>query len=353
MIKICHINLARGFRGGERQTELLVKELCKYEGMSQKVIVRKDSPLTDRLSGLGPSLELAPVTRPYILHARHIKDCSLIHVHEAQAGQFAYLATRIYKKPYLLTRRVLNPLKNNVLTRRIYCGAERIIALSCAVKNVLIRYDSRLSPIVIPSMVSSLPVDPEAAKKIRDWYGDRFLVGHAGALVNHVKGQKNIVEAAASLQNEYPQIYFLLLGKGKDENRLKSMASGLNNLEFAGFRENIGDYLSAFDLFVFPSLQEGLGSVLLDAMEFKLPIVASKAGGIPDIIEHGKNGLLIPPADSAALAEAVVYLYKNREVRMRLGEEAYKDSMDFHPGILAKKCHQVYQEILEEILRKQ
>ncbi|MCF8094815.1 MAG: glycosyltransferase family 4 protein [Desulfobacteraceae bacterium] len=346
MTKICHINLARGFRGGERQTELLVKEICKYEDIRQKVILRADCPLIDRLSGVDESLELKPISKPYILHAGDVKDCDLIHVHEAKAGQFAYLATRIYKKPYVITRRVLKPLKANPFTRNVYSGAERVIALSGAVKYVLVRYDSTLNPLVIPSMTSSLSSNQESRDKIKSRYKDKFLVGHAGALVNKDKGQQYIVEAAASMQHEYPQIHFLLLGQGRDEDRLKRMAAGLNNLEFAGFRANVGDYLGAFDLFLFPSLQEGLGSVLLDAMQFKLPIVATNVGGIPDIIEHGENGLLIPPADSGALADAVLYLYKNRDFCIRLAENAYKVSMKYKPSELARHYLQVYQSIL-------
>ena len=346
MLNICHINLAKGFRGGERQTELLIKALGRQDNVSQKVIVRKDSPLVDRLSGVDAQLSLHPVSKPYLFHARHVKDCSLLHVHEAKAGQFAYLATRIYKRPYLITRRVPNPIKNNALTRRVYSGAERIVALSDAIREVLTSYDANLDPLVIPSMVSSLPVNPQASEEIRHQYRNKFLVGHAGALVNHHKGQQYIVEAASSLQKDYPQIHFLLLGRGRDEEWLKRMAAGLNNLEFLDFRENLGDFLTAFDLFVFPSLHEGLGSVLLDAMQFRLPIVASRVGGIPEIIEHGKNGLLISSGDSRALAESISYLYRNAAIRRDLAENAYQVSLNYHPHSVARRYLLLYREIL-------
>jgi len=344
-VKVCHINLARGFRGGERQTELLITQLWRRGDIRQKAIVRNDSPLLPRLRRLD-GLEVVPVGKPYIRHTRLIKDCSLIHVHEAKAGQFAYLATRMYKRPYLITRRVPNPLKANPLTRRVYAEASRIVALSGAIRKGLVDYDPFLDPVVIPSMVASLPADSESAAEIRARYRDKFLVGHAGALVNHHKGQQYIVEAAALIRQVFPQIHFLLLGRGKDEHWLKSMAAELENLEFLGFVENVGDYLAAFDLFVFPSLQEGLGSVLLDAMHFGLPVVASEVGGIPDIIAHGENGLLVPPADSRALAEAIVYLYKNSKMRRQLSDNAYSASRGYHPEALALQYFRLYQEIL-------
>ena len=348
-MNICHINLAKGFRGGERQTELLIKALGRQENVSQKVILRKGSPLVDRLSGADGDLVLHPISKPYCFHAPCVQDCSLLHVHEAKAGQFAFLATRVYKRPYLITRRVPNPIKTNPLTRRIYSEAERIVALSDAIYEVMTCYDPNLNPVVIPSMISSLPINPKESGKIRHRYQNKFLVGHAGALVNHHKGQQYIVEAAASLQKDYPQIHFLLLGKGKDAPWLKSRSAGLNNLEFLDFRENLGDFLAAFDLFVFPSLHEGLGSVLLDAMQFKLPIVASRVGGIPDLIEHGKNGLLISSKDSRALTDSILYLYRNEEIRRDLAENAYQVSLNYHPHSVSQRYLLLYREILNAL----
>jgi len=346
VLKVCHINLSKGFRGGERQTELLIKGLYSCDDLFQTVILRKDSPLIKRLNGLSDRLDLHPVSKPYIWYASHIRNCSLIHVHEAKAAQFAYLASRIYKRPYLITRRVPNPIKSNPLSRRVYFEAERIVALSGAIRDVLQSYDVRLKPVIIPSMVSGLPVDPASRDDIRSRYSGKFLVGHAGALVNRHKGQQYLLEAASILQKKCPKMHFLLLGQGKDERWLKSLASGLENVEFVGFRDNLGDYLAAFDLFVFPSLQEGLGSVLLDAMQFGLPIVASDVDGIPDIIEHRKTGLLTPPGNGRALAECIEYLYHDKEMRRKLSKNAYAASLAYHPREIAERYLHIYREII-------
>jgi len=346
VLNVCHINLSKGFRGGERQTELLIKGLCSCGDLCQTVILRKDSPLIDRLHELEDRVILHLVSKPYIRYASYIRNCNLIHVHEAKAAQFAYLASRIYNRPYLITRRVPNPIKSNPLSSRIYTKAARIVALSAAIRDVLERYNVRLKPVIIPSMVSGLPVDPAFRDDIRSRYSGKFLVGHAGALVNRHKGQQYLLEAAATLQKKCPEMHFLLLGQGRDERWLKSLAVGLDNVEFVGFRDNLGDYLAAFDLFVFPSLQEGLGSVLLDAMHFGLPIVASDVDGIPDIIEHRKTGLLTPPGNGRALAESIEYLYHDREMRRELSENARAASLAYHPRMIADRYLQIYREII-------
>ena len=192
-------------------------------------------------------------------------------------------------------------------------------------------------------MVSNLPVDPASSNQIKQRYKSKFLVGHAGALINRHKGQQYLLEAAALLQGKCPNIHFLLLGQGEDEQWLKRMAGDLKNVEFCGFCENIGDYMAAFDLFVFPSLQEGLGSVLLDAMQFKLPIIASAVDGILDIIVHGETGILIPPGDSHALYQSIKSLHDHRERREQLGEKAFAASQTYQPNAIAERYLQIYK----------
>jgi len=350
LFRICHINLAKGFRGGERQTELLIRAIGAFEDVSQTVILRKDSPLIDRLDGSSPRLELHVVSKPYIRYAFLIRDCSLIHAHEAKAAQFAYLSSRLYRRPYLITRRVPNPIKSNPLSRRIYIKSNMVVALSGAIRDLLVKYDSRLKPVIIPSMVSNLPFDPVSKDEIRRRFTGKFLVGHAGALVNRHKGQQYLLEAASILENVYPNIHFLFLGQGEDESWLKGLADGLSNVTFTGFIENLGDYLAAFDLFVFPSLQEGLGSVLLDAMQFRLPIVASDVDGIPDIIEHEKTGLLVPPRDGKALSRAIENLYLSGDKRLMLSENAYAATVKYHPREIAALYLSAYKQILSRLI---
>ena len=114
----------------------------------------------------------------------------------------------------------------------------------------------------------------------------KFLVGHVGALDNGQKGQEFIIAAARELERSHPDVHFMLVGGGDDEAMLRSAAAGLSNLTFTGFVDNVGDYLAAFDVFILPSNREGIGSILLDAMEQGLPVIASRVGGVPDIVHR-------------------------------------------------------------------
>lgn len=343
-IVICHINLAGGYRGGERQTELLIRQLAR-EGTKQTLIARRDSPLLNNLADT-PGLDLAGVSKPYIRHAGALRGVDLAHAHETRAAQLAYLASRLTGQPYLITRRVPNKPKNNFFTRGVYRRAEVVVALSAAIRQVMEGFEPSIKTEIIPSMTAHLPRDEVAVRRIRENYAGRFLIGHAGALVMRHKGQQVLIEAARRLSTSHPDMHFLLLGAGEDEAELKRRARGLDNLEFLGFKHDVGNWLAALDLFVFPSLQEGLGSILLDAMEFGLPIIASNVDGIPEIIREGENGLLVPPGDASALAAAIEWLYADSDLRAALTAAGQVMIADYTPETIAPRYLALYRRLL-------
>jgi glycosyltransferase involved in cell wall biosynthesis len=343
-MKICHINLAKGYRGGERQTEMLIKALSDL-GITQKLVVRHDSPLIKKLEQT-PGVELKATRKPYIRDVTVSRGFDLLHAHEAKAGQFSYLSHLLTRTPYLITRRILNIPKNNFFTQAVYNNALTTVALSQAIKANLHQLNPRLPTLIIPSMASHLPRTEATIAALKKRYAGKFLIGHIGALVHPLKGQLALIQAARNLQPLYPDMHFLLLGSGKDESFFRTQAEGLSNIEFLGFRENVGDYLAIFDLFIFPSLEEGLGSTLLDAMEFGVPIVASNIGGIPDIIIDQQNGLLFPPTDLRALLDQIKKMYHNPDLRMSLSENSQRMVKNFFPPIIGERYFQLYNELL-------
>ncbi|MCG8381333.1 MAG: glycosyltransferase family 4 protein [Gammaproteobacteria bacterium] len=345
-MNITHVNLAKGFRGGERQTELLIRALQRA-GVNQTAVVRSGSPLNERLSTL-PGLRLITAPQPYLFTIRELDKTSLLHAHEAKAGQFAFLAHLFIGTPYLITRRVPQVPKNNFFTRGVYRQAHALVALSSAIRGVLETYDTTLKPDTIPSMAAGFHASPEHVEAIKDRYQGKFLVGHIGALVTRHKGQQYLVEAAKKLASQAPEMHFLFLGKGNDEAILRAMAKDLPSVEFLGFQHNVADYLAAFDLFAFPSLNEGLGSTLLDAMEAGKPIVASQVDGIPDIVHHDVNGLLVPPGDSDALANALYQLYNAPEKRLSLAQKGLEMVADYQPDKIAARYFDLYCQLREK-----
>ncbi|GIX21914.1 MAG: glycosyl transferase [Gammaproteobacteria bacterium] len=343
---ICHVNLAKGFRGGERQTQLLIEHLAPY-GLRQTLVARYDSPLFARLAGT-PGLRMLPVYKPYWLHLARLRrdPPDLLHAHDAKAAQWALLNHGLRGTPYVMTRRMSRPSKDIAFTRAVYRRAAQVIGLTRAVRDGVHRIVPDVDVLIIPSMFARLPVDPQRVAALRARYAGRFVIGHIGALINPHKGQAVLIQAMRRLRH-LADLHVLLLGTGRDERVLKAMAADLPNVEFVGFVDNVGDWIAVFDLFAFPSLEEGLGSSLLDVMAQAKPIVATATGGILDVIEDGVNGLLVPPRDAAALAEAIERLYHDPALRTRLGEAGLRSLERYAPETVAAQHVALYRRLLQ------
>lgn len=339
---LCHVNLARGYRGGERQTELLIRELARYVPR-QRLIVRAGAPLGPRLADL-PGLSVVSVGGK-IGAVGASRGAALVHAHETAGAQVALLRHWLGAGPYLITRRVDKVPKTDPFTHAMYRGASLTVALSRAIEELMLRYDSSLAVRRIPDAHSDLPADADAAARIRARYPGKFIVGHVAEIDFAHKGQLCLLDAAAALRRSAPDLHFVLVGTGRDEQRAKEFAADLPNVSFAGWVDNVGDYLSAFDLFVLPSEHEGLGSILLDAMHFSLPIVATDVGGIPDVIVAGKNGLLVPPNDATALYEAISALYADPARRAAMADANKDAARAYHPSMMAARYLDIYREL--------
>jgi glycosyltransferase involved in cell wall biosynthesis len=114
------------------------------------------------------------------------------------------------------------------------------------------------------------------------------------------------------------------------------------------WRPDVGEIMSCFDIFVLPSLNEGMGRVLVEAMATGLPIVASRVGGIPDLVKHGENGLLVPPADEGALERAISDLLSDEARRKRMGETGKRICRPYSIEAMVEKIDDLYSRLVEE-----
>ena len=340
---IMHVNLAKGFRGGERQTELLIKELAKHD-LKQYLVCRDNSPLREHLKTVS-NLEFITANHQLMGHFSVHQKIDMIHAHEAKAVHWAWIENRLRGTPYILTRRVPQQIKQNLFSKLCYKHARQAVAISSPIASYLAGL--QLAPVTtIPSALAHLPHNPDVIKEIKKQYQDKFLIGHAGALVDKHKGQREIIKAATLLENKVPNIHFIMLGDGSDGEQFRDESKTLTNMEWLGFKQNPGDYFAALDLFVFPSRNEGLGSTLLDVMDFKVPIIASDVDGIPDIVKHEETGLLIPANNADALAEAILRLFNNRQLRENLAITAKEKLDNFTPATMAKRYLALYRSLL-------
>ena len=274
-----------------------------------------------------------------------IRGSALAHAHEARTVYSCLLAKWLYRVPYVITRRVVAEQSSSSLRFFAYRNAARVVAISRAAGAKLLERTPGLGYDVIPDAITGFANDEARTAEIRASRAGKVLVGHIGALDHSHKGQGTIIELARRAADEHPDWHFLLCGDGRDEEYFREQASDLDNVELLGWVENVGDYLAAFDVFVYPSLHEALGSTLLDAMQFGLPIVASGVDGIPEVVEDGVNGRLIEPENAEELQAAIEAVLADENELQAMSARNVETAKGFSVTRMADAYETLYREI--------
>ena len=187
---------------------------------------------------------------------------------------------------------------------------------------------------------------------------DCLVVGYVGWLIP-IKGVTYLINAMARVVEQHPESILVLVGKGDDkgeeEIKLKEQvkrAGLVDKVLFLGWRPDVEEIMGCFDIFVLPSLNEGMGRVLVEAMAAGLPIVASRVGGIPDLVKDGHNGLLVPPADAIALEKAISSLIEDKEKRKKMGQVGTKMCREYSSEAMVEQVDDLYRELLEKFSQR-
>jgi glycosyltransferase involved in cell wall biosynthesis len=231
----------------------------------------------------------------------------------------------------VITRHMVLPVKS--LMRRVYNGANAVICPSRAVRDYL--RDQGISEQKLELIYNAIDTDEfawasENGALVRAEFQleqDEICIGCVGRLVRG-KGHDNLLKAAAQLNNTGTRIKFLIIGDGINRSTLQARAEQLgiaDKVVFAGYRSDMPAVMCALDVFTLPSnCAEGLPMALIEAMAAGRAVVATRVGGVSEIVEHEKSGLLVPPRDSNALAESLQRLIVDSSLRERLGVAAKK-----------------------------
>ena len=178
---------------------------------------------------------------------------------------------------------------------------------------------------------------------------DAMVVGTAGRLIS-VKGPEFMIKASQHISLESPETYLIFAGDGPLKEDLQTLAKETGtdkNIVFLGWRDDVPRILSVFDIFLLPSLNEGMGRVLAEAMALGKPIVASNVGGIPDLVIHGKNGYLVPPQNPEKLAKYTQLLLEDKDKREKMGRAGKEMASGFTHEAMVQKIARLYEELMK------
>ncbi len=191
-------------------------------------------------------------------------------------------------------------------------------------------------------------IDTRAAREVMGIQPDALVVGTVGRLIP-IKGSNFLIEAAHEVIREKPETVFVFLGEGELQREMEDRASQLgirDRIMFLGWRPDVASIMSTYDVFAFPSLNEGMGKALVEAMAMGKPVVASNVSGIRDLVVNGKNGFLVPPAQPELLAKKILYLLENPPVRQAFGKAGRKIAEMYTADSMVEEIDQLYSALL-------
>lgn len=346
-MRIVHINLERSWRGGERQVLYLMEGLRRL-GHECHLVARSNEAFVSRVRSQG--FPVTVIRKPYLLSGAQLSGFDVVHAHETRGLQLAAVWKTVNRLPLVFTRRVDNPPSGNVLTRAVYARIDCLAAISGNIGAVMNAWGFDPGRVrVIPSAVESSPSPREdTVARLRERFRGRKVAGCVASLEKR-KDHRTLLRAASLVQNVRQDVVFVLIGDGALGGELEDAAreSGLRNVVFEGFQDDPSSYYPVFDLFVMTSRQEGLGSSILDAFASGVPVVATAAGGIPEIVINEETGLLADIGDAGMVADAILRMLSDDGLRTRCTGKARALLTDrFTIDRMAGAYEQVYQEVL-------
>ena len=361
-MKTLHVETGRHLYGGAQQVLYLTRGLAA-RGLDATLVCPPTSAIADAARAQGTEVVTIPCAGDldlrFIWRLRGLlvaRGADLVHCHSRRGADFlGGQAAAMAGVPAIVSRRVDNA-ESELMASLRYRRFERVIAISEAIRTVLV--DSGVDSRRIEVVRSAVDVDSFEEGRSREAFCTEFgvtpgarLVGCAAQLIRR-KGQRHLLEAVAALAGERPDLRVFLFGQGPDEAKLRSCAAklGLQDVvHFAGFRADLDDYLGVFDVIAHPALAEGLGVIALKAAAAGVPVVAARAGGLPEVVVHEQTGLLVPPADPAALADALALLLDDSTRRERYARAAREHARrEFSIDAMIDAHVKLYEAVLDD-----
>lgn len=361
MMSILHFSSAKTWRGGEQQIAYLYEELAK-KAVKQWIFCLENSELASyclRKNIPHYTYQKRFAVNPFV--AIQLKGLceelkvDLVHLHDAHSHTFGFISTFLGNKtPFILSRRVDFPVKDSWLSHRKYNhqSIKKILSVSNNVQQIL-------APAIIDKQ--KLQVVHSGIDINRFQYNNKGILGKEYSIPKTVKIIGNVaaiaphkdyftfVDTAEILLKTNQQLTFLIIGgDGGEEALIKSYIAEKELSEyfiFTGFRKDIPEILPELAIFLFTSKEEGLGTSVIDALACGVPVVATAAGGIPEIIQDGMNGFLAPVKHAIKLAEQVNYVLSNTAVQDRVIKKGKETALQFSKQRMAEKTYRIYEEL--------
>ncbi len=360
-LKVLHLSSEQSWRGGEQQIAYLI-EYARDRGVDATVFCKSNSkfqewceansiPFADAPFLNGMDVYTANAVRRY---ARK-KRIDFVHVHSGKSHSIAYAAAKMgMKSPIIVHRRVDAPIKTMGPSLRKY-KSDDVAAIICVSEAIakIVRSATGLSDrvhVVHSGVDFKRFTDRPANGYLHREFGidtPKKLIGNISALVDH-KDYPTFIQTAKRLQAEKENIHFLIVGDGKIRHELQQLIDDHGLADFitmTGFRKDVPEILRELHIFLMTSKTEGLGTTVIDALHNSVPVVATRGGGIPELIRDGKDGFLSDVGDADSLASSIRRLLENESLYTEFSRNAKQRSLDFSAEKMGEGVLEIYRNV--------
>jgi glycosyltransferase involved in cell wall biosynthesis len=370
-IKVCHVATADLWAGAQVQLAILLASLAKIPDLDLSAILFNEGRLAHELEGIGVRATVVSESRHNslgivkqlinhlrqdkidILHTHNYKDNILAALSSPYRGVCRVRTIHGFREPFArlqAAKMSIYQLIDDSINR--WC-VDRLLAVSLDLKEQLAKRFGADKVAYICNAVDIKQIrGSRRAEELREeleLYGDEFLIGTMGRLMP-VKGFDSFLKAACLIRRERPNVKFIIAGDGPLRASLQALAREYSldkDVLFIGHRNDSYDILGLLNLFILPSLSEGTPMVLLEALALERPVVASRVGGIPEVVEHGISGLLVRPGREDEIAQSCITLMDNYDFARHLGAAGRKRVEEqFSAKVMADKVAQVYRTLV-------
>lgn len=356
---ILQLSSEKYFRGGERQIALLIDELNKL-GVHNIVAARRGSEFSKYCAknniecfelGFRNAFDL--VTASSIKKICSTRKVDIVHIHSAKSHGIAVIAASLGNKtPLILSRRVAFIPKNSFLTKWKYNhpAIRKIVCVSNRIKEIMQAYAQRPERCVTVYSGIDLKkfdgiVNDGRLRKEYNISDSTTLIGNTAALEKE-KDLFTFIKTISILIKDDMDVKGVVIGDGSLQQELTEFSRSLNvesSIIFTGYRNDVRECLAGLNIFMITSEEEGLGTSVLDAFAAGVPVVATNAGGIPEMVIHERTGLLADIKNAQHLAENVKRLMTNDALKKSLTINAKENLLEFSKEEMARKTLDVYK----------
>lgn len=359
---ILHVSTALSWRGGEQQLAYLTGELRSHH-VKQWVLCSRDSTMEAYCINNGipffstrkrSSFDVSFAA--YLARVCRKNNIDIIHVHDSHAHTFAVLAAAVFRcrSRIIVSRRVDFEVSKSFFSKYKYNhpSVAKILCVSDKIREITgkaVQDKHKLVTVHSGIDVSRFRGKINSGILHRQYFLPSHIriVGNVSALAPH-KDYGTFLRAAALIHEAVPDVAFFIIGEGDERTVIEKQiaALGLQQVVYmTGFRNDVADILPELDVMLVTSETEGLGTTILDAFACSVPVVATAAGGIPEIVIHGKTGLLAAVGDAPGLSEHVVRLLRDEPLRVQLSAGAQEHLKEFSRETTALKTMKEYAAV--------